>query len=90
MSTTRCLDCGRLTNLGTRCLDCRRRRKGVRNAHAAELGPCPQDGICARCGEGPREGDPMTWDHLVPISQGGSTASARPSHKSCNSGARDR
>lgn len=45
-------------------------------------------GLCAYCGEGPA----TTWDHIVPVSQGGLTEPGNvvPACVSCNSSKRDR
>lgn len=48
---------------------------------------------CAICGGPARPGDPMTADHIRPVSSGGPAAgNLRPAHRSCNSarGARQR
>lgn len=92
MPLVRCLTCHALTPKGTmlrgHCRPCGLQRKQVRNRSAAHLGPCPQDGVCWSCGEPARAGDPLTWGHLTPISQGGTRA--EPQHLTCNSSLRDR
>ena len=59
--------------------------KQARNADARALGPCPQDGVCHLCGRPAIKGDPLTWDHLIPVSKGGAGKGVLPAHRSCNS-----
>lgn len=46
--------------------------------------------VCAVCGRPPTEGDPLTGDHVIPVSRGGERGPLRPAHRSCNSRRRDR
>jgi hypothetical protein len=89
MPLVRCIDCRRLDRRSP-CSVCRQRRKAIRNQHARALGPCPQDGVCARCGEPAKLTDPLTWGHVESILIGGSWQAARPEHRSCNSKDRGR
>lgn len=42
--------------------------------------------VCAWCGRGPRPGDPLTADHLVPLAHGGGIeGNLVAAHRSCNS-----
>ena len=42
--------------------------------------------VCAWCGYGPRDGDPLTADHLVPLAHGGGyEGNLVAAHRSCNS-----
>ena len=44
---------------------------------------------CAICGLPPTATDPLTADHIVPLSRGGGIeGNLRPAHRSCNSGRR--
>ena len=88
MPLVRCLACGELVDKWAGCRPCWSARKKLRNEHARQLGPCPQDVRCRWCGDPATDTDPMTWDHLTPISTGGMVAV--PAHRSCNSRRRDR
>ena len=76
--TVRCLDCHRLTSLGSRCPACRREYQRRRNAQRGGTGwkwseirnrILARDGY--RCQEqGDHEGR-LEVDHIVPLSQGG-------------------
>lgn len=44
--------------------------------------------VCVECGEGPRKGDPLTCDHIVPLAAGGhltDPSNLQTLHRSCNS-----
>lgn len=43
--------------------------------------------VCAICGAGALENDPLTADHIIPVSDGGSNDldNLRAAHRSCNS-----
>jgi 5-methylcytosine-specific restriction endonuclease McrA len=87
--------CGRLTTR-TRCLEHRRaweRARGTRQERGygadyqrarRELVACAE--LCAWCGRPASPADPMTADHLVPLSEGGGIeGNLVPAHRSCNS-----
>lgn len=57
-----CLTCGEPTD-GARCEAHRLERKRARSREARRLGPCPQHGRCAECGQPPTPGNPLTWGH---------------------------
>jgi 5-methylcytosine-specific restriction endonuclease McrA len=80
--------CGRIAVAGThRCEAHPKRRvprhRQYRNLCAAILANARFSGIC---GEGPREGDPLVVDHVVPRARGGSDdpSNLQAAHRSCN------
>lgn len=86
-----CLDCRRLSANGSRCESCQARREAGRAAgrahyrgdyrkRAAEVRATAT--ICWLCGDGAREGDPWTADHVVP---GEIDSILLAAHRSCNS-----
>lgn len=79
----RCLDCGRLTRLGSRCESCRRAAKRYRNADRARARRIVADSpVCARCGAT----DDLTADHVVELADGGRHDGDRVTLcRSCNS-----
>jgi 5-methylcytosine-specific restriction endonuclease McrA len=89
----RCLDCNRLIPNGSRCAECKRPIKARRNADAKlSLLLRSTVRVCCLCGEGPRVGDPMSLEHHVPISKGGTSNrdNVGVAHSSCNTKKRDR
>jgi 5-methylcytosine-specific restriction endonuclease McrA len=95
----RCLDCRQLST-ESRCSIHRAAIKARRNADAdIHRRVVAQASVCAICGEPPRgrmpehpSGDPLTADHIIPVSRGGSSTwdNLQAAHRSCNSRKRDR
>ena len=90
----RCLDCRRRFNgrpSDARCPSCKARHKALRNAEAVRS-PALVDrsSVCVICGKPPTPGDPLTADHVVPLSRGRFGGPMRAAHRSCNSARRDR
>lgn len=98
MPLRRCLDANHEGCLGwakapdSLCRPCRRRRQARRDADHALAAQAATADRCAICGQPPRPGDPLTLDHRVPVSAGGSSlpGNVRAAHRSCNSRKRDR
>lgn len=90
----RCLDCRRRFPghpSDARCPRCKAGRKAQRNAEAARsLATVVAASVCAICGDPPTATDPLTADHVVPLSRGGFGGPMRAAHRSCNSRRRDR
>lgn len=95
-----CLDCGELTRDGSRCADCQQERvarinsRRKRNTTARGLGHAHRvrakavvdaAQVCAICGRPPTPDDPLTADHIIPRSKGGTDGPLRAAHRSCNS-----
>jgi hypothetical protein len=91
-----CIECRRLTTETTRCPTCQGKREAIRNASRPHYkGDYPERARLVRetathchiCGEGPREGDPWTADHVF----GPDSDVLAAAHRSCNSsrGARE-
>lgn len=82
MPLVRCSRCSQFT------CDCARKIKARRNADAsiARL-VVARSSVCAICGEPPTEDNPLTLDHRVPISRGGSSdpSNLQAACRSCNS-----
>lgn len=84
--------CGRLTT-ASRCEVCsqplRRLRRAERSIAAAVVASAD---VCAICGEPPTADDPLTLDHIVPVSRGGRAEprNVQAAHRTCNSRKRDR
>lgn len=89
MPRRRCLgfaECGRMITSGSWCPAHRRSHKAARNAEAPRAAAVVANAIlCELCGEPARVGDPITADHVVPMSKGGAGGELRPAHRSCNS-----
>jgi len=72
---------------------CARRRKARRNAdsHLAREVTAAAT-VCAICGRPPTPSDPLTLDHRLPVSRGGTSSpgNVQAAHRSCNSRKRDR
>lgn len=87
----RCLDCHRLFNVAgrfrSRCPWCESKVKARKNADAPMArAVVARATVCAICGLAPTPTDPLTADHIQPVSKGGLTvpANLRPAHVSCN------
>lgn len=87
-------NCGSLVEGRARCRACSRAYESRRAPHrAAYRDPAYRalgraSGTCHLCGQPGAD----TWDHVVPLSRGGTNdyANLRPAHRSCNSRKRDR
>jgi 5-methylcytosine-specific restriction endonuclease McrA len=90
--TCPCLDCGALTKDGSRCSRCYARRRGTttergygaahqRRARAA-IAAQP---ACSVCGHPGSPDNPLTGDHVVPVSCGGERGPLRVACRRCNS-----
>jgi 5-methylcytosine-specific restriction endonuclease McrA len=90
----RCLGCAHPARPGqSRCAACcasvQRRRNADRALNAATVAGAS---VCAICGGLPTPRDPLTADHVRPVSGGGTSdpTNLRAVHRSCNSRKRDR
>lgn len=98
MPLRRCIDffapgCTQWVRSGSLCDVCRARRKRRRDAdRSIGRSVTAAAKVCAICGLPPRPNDPLTLDHRVPVSAGGSSlpGNVRAAHLSCNSRKRDR
>lgn len=86
-----CADCARITPDHPRCRECQAKRdhhrylsrphlKGSYKTQAKRVRESAE--TCWICGEGHRDDDPFTADHLIP---GETTSPLLPAHRSCNS-----
>jgi 5-methylcytosine-specific restriction protein A len=103
MTSTTCLDCGRVIRKpASRCVDCRRAKDKLRGTskergYGAEWRKMrdlvlAQEKCCARCGCEGSPGNPLSVDHIIPKARGGTNDRDNLQtlcHK-CNSGKRDR
>ncbi len=88
-----CKTCGEPTTFGPRCEPCQTERDRRRNAnpyrreyHSAEYLNFPLSGKCAICGKPGTPEDPLTRDHVKPVSLGGTVKDGiRIVHRSENS-----
>ena len=95
-----CLDCTQLTDNGSRCKPCQARlmrnvnakrgttkQRGLGGTHRRAAEKIVKAAkYCAICGNEPTESDPLTADHVIPRSRGGSEDSPLIAvHRSCNS-----
>ena len=93
-----CLDCGRISPR-SRCAEhtaaakqrgqavheaARKRRGGIRNRGGGNLGGVGAGATCWICARPVQPHDPMQWDHLVPVRNGGEGMGVLPAHRSCN------
>jgi hypothetical protein len=83
-----CLNCGAPTTNGPRCTNCATVTPGYdseyqRNRAIVLATPGP----CWLCGEGDRDGDPFTADHVTALELGGTNrlSNLAKAHRSCNS-----
>lgn len=95
MPVRRCVEvgCVRWAATGSLCDIHRRLRVARRNAdRSVARSVTAAAKVCAICGLPPRPNDPLTLDHRVPVSAGGSSlpGNLQAAHLSCNSGKRDR
>jgi 5-methylcytosine-specific restriction endonuclease McrA len=98
MPLRRCLDYGNpgclgWTRSGSLCNHCKARRRARRDGDrklSAQVTAAAT--ACAICGRPPTPSDPLTLDHRLPVSRGGTSApgNVQAAHRSCNSGKRDR
>jgi 5-methylcytosine-specific restriction endonuclease McrA len=76
-----------------RCPLCYREHNRGRHHRRVRAQVLAEETVCWLCGLPPTEQDPLTFDHVVPLAEGGKTsrANGRAAHRSCNSrrGARD-
>lgn len=82
MPLTRCVSCSRFA------CNCKRILKARRNADAGVAAQIVSAArFCAICGEPPTRENPLTLDHRVPISRGGSSdpSNLQAACRSCNS-----
>lgn len=90
----RCLDCGRRTE-GSRCADCKARRDvdrgtttergyGATHQRRARAAIAAQP-WCSDCGHPGSRDNPLTADHVVPVSRGGRNGPLRVACRRCNS-----
>lgn len=87
------VECRQWTRDGSLCPLHRRARKARRNADrtlARKVAASAE--VCAICGRPPTPADPLTLDHRVPVSAGGTSSpgNVQAAHRSCNSRKRDR
>ena len=84
-----CPKCGRVVNIGRRYCPAHKppvvyqlAEYRINRAHVLAT-----EHTCWICGEPARESDPLTADHIVPVSAGGNStrANLRAAHRSCNS-----
>ena len=93
-----CLDCGTPAH-GNRCPEHaathkqrgqarhqqrRAERGGPRTKGGASRGGVGAGAVCWLCGKPATLNDPMQWDHLIPVREGGQNAGVLPAHRSCN------
>ncbi|MBA2614314.1 MAG: HNH endonuclease [Actinobacteria bacterium] len=90
-----CLDCGELTRSGSRCSRCEAKRD-ARRGTTTERGygsdhqkrakaTIRSQPWCSICGHPGSPSNPLTADHVVPVSRGGRGGPLRVACRSCNS-----
>lgn len=78
-----CINCGRLTQRITRCEECQKHHDRLYDSEYRKQAQIIRETAtrCHICGEGPKQDDPFTADH---IRAGDKTSPLAAAHRSCN------